>query len=68
MVPCVKKNTCSGASPKNPFSLKNASVASRFSKLVMMYQVSGRPNFSPARRIDSAKYAKSGRPVTGPIG
>lgn len=31
-----------------------------------MYQVSGRPNFSPARRIDSAKYAKSGRPVTGP--
>lgn len=50
--------------PKNPFSLKNASVASRFSKLVMMYQVSGRPNFSPARRIDSAKYAKSGRPVT----
>ena len=68
MVPCVKKNTCSGASPKNACSLKNASVASRFSRLVMIYHVSRQPNFSPVRRMDSAKYWNSDLPVTGAIG
>ncbi|UKI33410.1 MAG: hypothetical protein L6W00_08155 [Lentisphaeria bacterium] len=64
----MKKKTCSGASPKKACSRKNASVASRFSRLVITYQVSGFPNFSPARRIEEAKYSNRVLPVTGAIG
>ena len=36
-IPCVKKNTSFGSSPKKPFSMKHATVAALFASLVITY-------------------------------